>query len=160
MIKHIKVWIYIDKNQRRPCYFIICFPFSSSFQSLAYLGFLSFCKNTAAVVLQKARDLEKLYELVSDNQFSCTGAFKLSPIIFPMFQGSWIELDQEIWSTEIKISYLSIIFKESIRLRRWVCAPCKVVFAKHNTLHSTWHLGLVSQFFFTFLWDRYMLEGI
>ena len=99
VIKRIKVWL-INKNQRRPCYFDIGFLFSSYFQSLAYLGFLTFCKNTA-VVLQKARDLEKLYELVSDNQFSCTGAFKLSPIIFPMFQGSWIELDQEIWSTEI-----------------------------------------------------------
>ena len=56
--------------------------------SLAYLGFPSFCKNTGLAVLQKGGDLEKLYELVSDNQFSCTGAFKLSPLIFPMFQRS------------------------------------------------------------------------
>ena len=136
MIKHIKVWIYIDKNQRRPCYFIICFPFSSSFQSLAYLGFLSFCKNTAAVVLQKARDLEKLYELVSDNQFSCTGAFKLSPLIFLMFQRTEILLSKEIWPSANKSTNMDYIRKCN---SHWMSHSTSLYIAVSCTLLMIWN---------------------
>ena len=68
------------------------------------------CKNYGSSSgVAKSERFGKLFELVSDNQFSCTGAFKLSPLIFLMFQRTDILLAKEIWQLANKSTNMDYI---------------------------------------------------
>ena len=70
------------------------------------------CKNYGSSSgVAKSERFGKLFELVSDNQFSCTGAFKLSQLIFLMFQRTEILLAKEIWPSANKSTNMDYIRK-------------------------------------------------